>query len=285
MEAAENELAKARALLEKERAEALAAEEEFRREREEADLAEAKAAKEREEAEEAREQLKTKEARARTGAGASVKVEKKKPGVPKQVRRRPRTAKFVLKRAVGKQIATQRLGIETMEDTVRSLGIPLKGGGTGRRNPPVVGAASADPLDRRRTTGFGAQIHALHYTDTSLRTDQHLSQSSAMLERPKDQSIMASYSKGFSKSKARVSLIRPQSAAGNYTAGISRSSTYGSAANSDSWATELSGVPHGGFGSSEFVNTGASARRPHTAGVVRPIRSVDSYVRGYTAVA
>lgn len=292
VEAAEKELAKARALLEKERAEALAAEEEFRREREEADLAEAKAAKEREEAEEAREQLKTKEARARTGAGATVKVEMKKPGVPKQVRRRPRTAKFLMKRAVGKQIAQQRLRIETVEDTVRSLSIPLKGGGTGRRNPPIVGAASADPLDRRRTTGFGAQIHALHYTDTSLRTDRHLSQSSAMLERPKDQSIMASYSKGFSKSKARMSLIRPQSAAGSYTAGIcacSSTDTYGSAADSDSdtscWATELSGVPHDAFGSSEFVKSGASARRPHTAGVVRPIRSVDSYVRGYTAVA
>ncbi len=307
VQAAEKELEKARATLEKEKAEAKAAEEAFRREREEADLAEARAAKEREEAEEARQNLKTKEARARTGAGATVKKEVKKPAVPKQVRRRPRTAKFVMKRAVGKQIVQQRLRVETMADTVKSLGIPLKGGGTSRQNPPICGAASADPLDRRRTTGFGSKIHALHYTDTSLRTDYHLSQSSAMLQRPKGQSMMTSYNKGFTKSQSRMSLIRPQSAAGKYTAGTSAlSSTDTSplasnpgdpsidraASESDrdtsGWATGLTGGSRTAFGSSHSsVRSGASTRRPHTAGVARPIRSVDSYIPigSYTAVA
>eukprot|EP01043_Picozoa_sp_COSAG02_P025888 COSAG02_NODE_1472_length_12451_cov_183.797037_3_plen_1172_part_00 len=305
VEAAEKEMEKARAILEKEKAEAEAAEDAFRREREEADIAEAKAAKEREEAEEARRMLKTKEARARTGAGATVKKEVKKAAVPKQVRRRPRTAKFVMKRAVGKQIVQQRLRVETMTDTVKSLGIPLKGGGTSRRNPPICGAASADPLDRRRTTGSGSKIHALHYTDTSLRTDHHLSQSSAMLQRPKDQSMMASYSKGFTNSRSRISLIRPQSAAGNYTAGMSAlpSTRSPSASNlvdpnveglendtgrqTSGRATDFISGSQTAFGSSSSVRHGASARRPHTAGVGRPIRSVDSYipVGSYTAVA
>jgi hypothetical protein len=316
VEAAEKELAKCRAILDKETAEALAAEQDFAREREEADLAEAKALKEREEAEEAKEMLKTKEARARTGAGATVKQVTKKPAVPKQVRRRrPRTARYVLQRAVGKQIVEQRLRVETMEDTVKSLGIPLKGGGTGRRNPPVIGAASADPLDRRRTTGFGAKIHALHYSDTSLRTDHHLSQSSAMLQRPKDQSVVMAYKRGFTSAKAR----RPQSASGDYTAGLSMSMSMGmsggiggSAADSDHSGSGMGlsmtqsgpggGRPKSGKGLSPTescdrrMGGGSSAslssttrsrmsmQRPHTAGVGR---SVDSYVSAgsYTAVA
>lgn len=279
VEAAEKELANARAIWEKEKAEAEAAEETFRREREEADLAEAKAAKEREEAEEARKELKTKEARARTGAGATVKVESKKPAVPKQVRRRPRTAKYVMKHAVGKQIAQQRLRVETMEDTTKSLGIPLKGGGTSRRNPPIIGAASADPLDRRRTNGLGLKIHALHYTDTSLRTDHHLSQSSAMLQRPKDQSLMTSYKRGFTTSKSRVKLTRPQSAAANYC-------SENSAIISTDAAAELSDSSHSTSSSYGFMQTADGGGRPRTAGFI-PSRSVDSYVavRSYTAVA
>jgi hypothetical protein len=211
-----------------------------------------------------------------------------------------------MKRAVGKQIVQQRLRVDTMADTVKSLGIPLKGGGTSRRNPPICGAASADPLDRRRTTGFGSKIHALHYTDTSLRTDHHLSQSSAMLQRPKDQSMMASYNKGFNKSRSRMSLIRPQSAAGNYIAGMSALSSTGlsplasnpgdpnveSSGNdtgreASGWTTDFISGSQTAFGSSSSVRHSAIARRPHTAGVGRPIRSVDSYipVGSYTAVA
>ena len=322
VEAAEKEILKARAILEKETAEALAAEREFQREREEADVAEAKALVEREEAEAAKEALKSKEARARTGTAGGLVKQKKKAAVPKQVvRRRPRTAKFLMQRAVGKVNVNQRLRVETMEDTVKSLGIPLQGppqhgpdGKCGRRNPPVLGAASADPLDRRRATGFGKKIHALHYSDTSLRTDGHLSQSSAMLQRPKDQSVIMAYKKGFSSAKSRS---RPQSAAGNYTSGMSSMSAGGSMgsgmsnlameveivgmaqglaamsghepsaapglAPTNSWDKRLGGGGFSSFGSGSASSQGR--QRPHTAGVVR--RSVDSYVEPstYTNVA
>ena len=266
--------------------------------------------------------LKSKEARARSGTdGAETKGKKKKPGVPKQVvRRRPRTAKFLMQRAVGKVNTSNRLRVETMEDTVKSLGIPLRGppqrgpdGKCGRRNPPVLGAASADPLDRRRATGFGKKIHALHYSDTSLRTDAYLSQSSSMLQRP----LFMAYKKGFSsaKSQSHPEWSRPQSAAGDYTSGLSRSAGESSASASvvgcEHEPTAASGasglaptesrVRHeltvseiGSWGKilggdmTSFGSSSASSQsrpRPHTAGVIR--RSVDSYVppSTYTAVA
>merc|ERR1711871_1803824 len=115
----------------------------------------------------------------------------------------------------------------------------------------------------------------------------------------KDQSMMASYNKGYNRSKSR--LMRPQSAAGNYTAELSKSCADTSSRNrkdltSDSSTERSVGLSSGltteltsgfsAFGSCNSMKTAQNAaRRPHTAGVARPTRSVDSYIAGYTAVA
>ena len=274
--AAEEEVARCREILEKEKREAKKAEEDFQRERQEADEAEAKARREREEAEEAREQLKVQEARARTGAGArqeKAKKKKKKQEVPKQVKRRPRTPKYVLQKATGKISAARRLRTETLEDTVRSLELPLQGGDRcGRSNPPVMGAASADPLDRRRTDGFGRKVHGLHYSDTMLRTDGHLSRSSAVLRRPSGLSVTTAYSKSFRAAKMR----RPASAATTASERQQLRSTLLSRASNS--------VGSGNLGSYDVDDIAkVEAGLSYVRETVMPLRSVDTFVSGHTS--